>query len=40
LKSVPNYSPVKIAQIVKSITGKEIFKRAPEVKKKLWGGEF
>jgi len=25
---------------VKSLTAREIFKRAPEVKRKLWGGEF
>ena len=40
IQSVPTYSPKKIVQVVKSITGREIFKRAPEVKKKLWGGEF
>ena len=34
------YSPTKIARIVKSITAREVFKRAPEVKVKLWGGEF
>ena len=26
--------------IRKSITAREVFKRAPEVKKQLWGGEF
>ena len=40
IQSVPMYSPKKIAQTIKSITAKEIFKRYPEVKKKLWGGEF
>lgn len=40
IQSVPMYSPKKIAQIVKSITAKEIFKRCPYVKKALWGGEF
>ena len=34
------YSPTKIVRIIKSITAREIFARAPEVKKKLWGGEF
>ncbi len=34
------YSPKKIAQIVKSITAREIFKKCPFVKKELWGGEF
>ena len=40
IQTVPTYSPSKLAQRVKSITGREIFKRAPEVKKKLWGGEL
>ena len=29
-----------IAQTVKSITAKELFKLHPEVKQKLWGGNF
>ena len=40
IQSVPSYSPTKIVKMVKSITAKEIFKRAPQVKKLLWGGEF
>ena len=40
IQSVPTYSPTKIATIVKSISAREIFKIHPEVKKKLWGGEF
>jgi REP element-mobilizing transposase RayT len=40
IQSVPMYSPTKIARIVKSITAKELFKRRPEVKEELWGGEF
>jgi len=40
IQSVPMYSPTKIARIVKSITAREVFKRTPEVKEKLWGGEF
>jgi REP element-mobilizing transposase RayT len=40
VQSVPTYSPKKIVQIIKSITGREIFAACPEVKKKLWGGEF
>lgn len=38
--SVPSYSPSKIFQIVKSITAIELFKRHPDLKKELWGGEF
>jgi len=40
IQSVPMYSPTKITRIIKSITAREIFRRAPEVKKNLWGGEF
>jgi len=34
------YSPAKIFQFVKSITAIELFKRHPDLKKELWGGEF
>ena len=40
VQSVPMYSVTKIVKIIKSITAREIFKRVPHVKKKLWGGEF
>lgn len=40
IQSVPIYSPSKIIQMVKSITAREVFRKAPEVKKQLWGGEF
>lgn len=40
IQSVPTYAQTKIVRIVKSITAREIFARAPEVKKQLWGGEF
>ena len=40
VQSVPTYSPTKIVKIIKSITAREIFKRVPQVKQKLWGGEF
>ena len=40
VQSVPVSSPKDIVQSIKSITGKEIFKRHPEVKKILWGGHF
>jgi len=40
LQSVPTYSPTQIITTVKSITAKKIFKTHPEVKKKLWGGNF
>ena len=40
IQSVPSYSPTKIVTKLKSITAREIFLRVPEVKNKLWGGEF
>ena len=40
VQSVPMYSVKKLVQMIKSLTAKEIFKRCPEVKKQLWGGEF
>ncbi len=40
IQSVPTVSPSQIAQIVKSITAREVFARCPGVKKQLWGGSF
>ena len=40
IQSVPMYSAKKIIQVVKSITARKIFEKVPEMKKKLWGGEF
>ena len=40
IQSVPTYSVTRIVTLLKSLTAREIFKRCPQVKKKLWGGEF
>ena len=40
IQSVPSYSVTKIVRTVKSLIAREVFSRVPEVKKKLWGGEF
>lgn len=40
VQSVPMYSVTKIVTMIKSLTAREIFKQCPQVKKKLWGGEF
>jgi REP element-mobilizing transposase RayT len=40
VQSVPTYSVTKIVTMIKSLTAREIFKRCPQVKKQLWGGEF
>ena len=40
IQSVPSNSVDKMIRIIKSITAKELFKRFPEIKQKLWGGNF
>ena len=40
VQSVPTYSVTKIVTMIKSITAREIFRRCPDVKKQLWGGEL
>ena len=40
VQSVPTYSVTKVVTLIKSLTAREIFKRCPQVKKLLWGGEF
>ncbi len=36
----PRYSPAEVVKVIKSITGREIFRQFPQVKEELWGGEF
>jgi REP element-mobilizing transposase RayT len=40
VQSVPTYSVTKLVTVIKSISAREIFHRCPQVKRKLWGGEF
>ena len=40
IQSVPMLSAKSIVQTVKSITAKELFRLHPEVKERLWGGNF
>jgi len=40
VQSVPTYNVSKIVTMIKSLSAREIFRRCPQVKKKLWGGEF
>ena len=40
VQSVPTYSVTKLVTIIKSLTAREVFRRCPEVRKRLWGGEF
>ena len=36
----PKYSGSQVVRMFKSITGRELFKQFPLLKKDLWGGEF
>lgn len=40
IQSVPMLCPKKTVNTVKSLTGREIFRLHPEVKRFLWGGKF
>lgn len=40
IQSVPKISVEIIVRTIKSITAKELFRLHPEVKNKLWGGNF
>ncbi len=40
VQSVPMYSPTKIVTIIKILTARQLFRKHPEVKRELWGGEF
>ena len=36
----PRYSPAELVQIMKSISGREVFKKYPKLRKQLWAGEM
>ena len=40
IQGLPRMSPSEIVRVVKSITGREIFRLHPEVKTMLWGGQI
>lgn len=40
LRFLPKYSGGQVVKLIKSITGSQIFKFIPSIKKELWGGEF
>ncbi len=37
--TMPRYSPAEVVKVLKSLTGREIFRRFRQVKRE-WGGEF
>jgi putative transposase len=36
----PKISPGEVVRIFKSITAREMFRRCPQIKKELWGGDL
>ena len=38
IEAPPSYSPARVVQIMKSITAKELYKKYPEIRKKMWSG--
>ena len=38
-RSVPTDGAAKLVTIIESLTAREIFRRRPDVRKRLWGGE-
>jgi REP element-mobilizing transposase RayT len=40
VQAIPKLAPGQIMRTIKSITAREVFARCPQVKKKLWGGQF
>ena len=40
IQGIPRMSPSEIVRVVKSLTGREIFRLHPEVKIMLWGGHI
>ncbi len=40
VQSIPIYGMMKLVAMIKSLMGRKFFKKSPEVKKKLWSGEF
>ena len=40
VQSVPKMNVSEITRTIKSITAKQLFQRYPEIKVKLWGGNF
>jgi len=40
LQSVTKYSVTKLVTLIKSLIAREVFRKCPHAKKKLWGEEF
>jgi putative transposase len=40
VSAAPKFSPSSLIQMIKSITAKQLFKRHPDLRRELWGGEL
>ena len=40
VEAPPRYAPAQVAQIMKSISAREVFKKFPSLRKQLWAGEL
>ena len=40
VEAPPRYSPAQLVQIMKSVSGREVFKLFPKLRKQLWAGEL
>ena len=40
LSASPRYSPARVVQILKSIAARELFRRFPQLRRNLWGGQL
>jgi putative transposase len=40
MEVTPRYAPAQVVQIMKSITAREVFEQFPQLRKRLWAGEF
>ena len=40
ISSAPKYAPSALIRVIKSITAKQLFKRHPDLRRELWGGEL
>ena len=40
VSAAPKYSPSGIIRVIKSITGREMFRLCPDLREELWGGEL
>ena len=40
LEAPPRYSPADVVQIMKSVSGREVFRKYPKLRKQLWAGEL